>query len=74
MLIRIDSTRRVPLQHQIYDSVRQAILSGVLTPGTRLPSSRALAQDLSIARMTAVLAFEQLAAEGYIASRVGAGT
>jgi GntR family transcriptional regulator / MocR family aminotransferase len=74
MLIRIDSTRRVPLQQQIYDSVRQAILSGVLTPGTRLPSSRILAQDLSIARMTAVLAFEQLAAEGYIASRVGAGT
>lgn len=74
MLIRIDSRRRVPLQQQIYESVRESILRGVLTPGTRLPSSRLLAQDLKIARMTAVLAFEQLAAEGYITSRVGAGT
>jgi GntR family transcriptional regulator/MocR family aminotransferase len=74
MFIRIDSRRREPLQQQIYESVREAILSGVLTPGARLPSSRTLAHDLGIARMTAVLAFEQLAAEGYITSRVGAGT
>jgi GntR family transcriptional regulator/MocR family aminotransferase len=74
MLMRIDPRRRVPLQQQIYESVRQAILSGELKPGSRLPSSRTLAQDLTIARMTAVLAFEQLAAEGYITSRVGAGT
>lgn len=63
MFIRIDSDRRVPLQQQIYESVRRAILSGVLTPGARLPSSRVLAGDLRVARMTAVLAYEQLAAE-----------
>lgn len=74
MLIRIDSRRRVPLQQQIYESVRQAILTGVLTPGTRLPSSRTLAEDLKVARMTAVLALDQLAAEGYVTSRMGAGT
>ena len=74
MLIQLDPCRREPLQHQIYDGVRQAILSGLLGPGARLPSSRTLASELGIARFTAVLAFEQLTAEGYIRSRVGAGT
>jgi GntR family transcriptional regulator/MocR family aminotransferase len=74
MLIQIDSRRRVSLQQQIYESIRQGILGGLLSPGSRLPSSRAVAQDLSVARMTAVLAFEQLIAEGYITSRAGAGT
>jgi GntR family transcriptional regulator/MocR family aminotransferase len=74
MLIQLDPQRREPLQLQIYESVRRAILSGVIAPGERLPSSRALADDLGVARLTAVLAFEQLAAEGYIRSRIGAGT
>lgn len=73
MLIRIDSRKRVSLQQQLYESIRQGILGGLLAPGSRLPSSRAIAQDLRIARMTAVLAFEQLLAEGYITSRAGAG-
>jgi GntR family transcriptional regulator / MocR family aminotransferase len=74
MFIRVDPRQREPLQLQIYESVRKAILGGVLTPGDRLPSSRELADDLGVSRLTAVLAFEQLAAEGYITSRVGAGT
>lgn len=74
MFIRVDPQQREPLQLQIYESVRRAILGGVLTPGARLPSSRVLADDLGVSRLTAVLAFEQLAAEGYITSRVGAGT
>ena len=74
MFIRLDPRQREPLQLQIYESVRSAILGGVLTPGARLPSSRELADDLGVSRLTAVLAFEQLAAEGYITSRVGAGT
>ena len=73
MLIRIDTRSRVSLQQQLYESIRQGILGGLLAPGSRLPSSRALAQDLGVARMTAVLAFEQLLAEGYITSRAGAG-
>lgn len=74
MFIRVDPRQREPLQLQIYESVRRAILGGVLTPGARLPSSRVLADDLGVSRLTAVLAFEQLAAEGYITSRIGAGT
>src|SRR5688572_18293050 len=74
MFIRVDPRQRAPLQLQIYESVRRAILDGVLTPGARLPSSRELADDLGVSRLTAVLAFEHLAAEGYITSRVGAGT
>lgn len=74
MFIRVDPRQREPLQLQIYESVRKAILGGVLTPGARLPSSRELADDLGVSRLTAVLAFEQLAAEGYITSRIGAGT
>lgn len=74
MFIRVDPRQREPLQLQIYESVRRAILGGVLMPGARLPSSRELADDLGISRLTAVLAFEQLAAEGYVTSRVGAGT
>lgn len=74
MFIRVDPRQREPLQLQIYESVRRAILGGVLTPGARLPSSRELADDLGVSRLTAVLAFEQLAAEGYITSRIGAGT
>ena len=74
MFIRIDPRQREPLQLQIYESVRRAILGGVLAPGARLPSSRMLADELGVSRLTAVLAFEQLAAEGYLTSRVGAGT
>src|SRR5687768_14026593 len=74
MFIRVDPRQRQPLQLQIYESVRRAILDGVVAPGARLPSSRELADDLGVSRLTAVLAFDQLAAEGYVTSRVGAGT
>ena len=74
MFIRVDPRQRASLQLQIYESVRTAILEGVLEPGARLPSSRELADDLGVSRLTAVLAYDQLAAEGYITSRVGAGT
>src|SRR5262249_38681592 len=59
---------------QIYRGIRRAILAGVTTPGTRLPSSRVLADDLRVSRTTATLALEQLLAEGYLATRRGAGT
>jgi GntR family transcriptional regulator/MocR family aminotransferase len=54
--------------------VQEAILSGALAPGTRLPSTRALAAELGVARATAVTAYEQLLAEGYLAARRGSGT
>src|SRR5437762_10700083 len=55
-------------------ALRQAIRSGQLAPGTRLPSSRALAGDLGIARNTVADAYGQLVAEGWLTARQGSGT
>lgn len=74
LLIPIAPQAREPLQEQIYRGLRDAILCGRLAPGARLPSTRALAGDLSVARNTVVPVYEQLRAEGLIAGRTGAGT
>ncbi|MBS1795025.1 MAG: PLP-dependent aminotransferase family protein [Acidobacteria bacterium] len=63
-----------PLYRQIYEAFRGAILSGKLAAGTRLPASRVLAEQLSVARLTVVNAYEQLLAEGYTEGKTGAGT
>jgi GntR family transcriptional regulator / MocR family aminotransferase len=55
-------------------ALRAAIRTGRLVPGTSLPSSRALAQDLGLARNTVVDAYGQLVAEGWLAARHGSGT
>jgi GntR family transcriptional regulator/MocR family aminotransferase len=61
-----------PLYRQIYRAFRNEILTRALAPGERVPSTRALAHLLKISRNTAVLAYEQLLAEGYLETRVGA--
>ena len=61
-MIRIDGRAREGLREQVYAAVRRAILDGVLVPGARLPSSRALADDLSVSRTTTLQAYEQLLA------------
>lgn len=58
----------------LQDALRDAVLDGRLAPGTRLPAGRALAADLGVARGTVADAYAQLAAEGWLESRVGAGT
>ena len=62
------------LQEQIYRSIRQCIVDGRAPAGRRLPSTRALAADLRVSRTTALLAVEQLRAEGYVVARRGSGT
>src|SRR5262245_4530170 len=74
LLIRIDPRVRAGLQHQIYTTIRRAILDGVVAPGTQLASSRPLADDLRASRTTTLLAHEQLTAEGYVTARDGSGT
>ena len=69
-----DRSSGVPLYRQIYRSLREAILTGRLEPGTRLPSTRAAALELGVARNTVIAVFEQLADEGFLHSRVGDGT
>ena len=55
-------------------ALREAVQSGRLAPHTRLPSSRALAADLGVARNTVADAYSQLVAEGWLSGRTGAGT
>ncbi|MEU6377315.1 PLP-dependent aminotransferase family protein [Streptomyces sp. NPDC046909] len=55
-------------------ALREAVRSGRLAPGTRLPSSRDLAGDLGVSRGLVTEAYEQLTAEGYLRSGRGAGT
>jgi GntR family transcriptional regulator/MocR family aminotransferase len=63
-----------PLQEQLYARVRRAIVEGRLSPGQRLPSSRALASQLGVARGTVDAAYARLAGEGYVLARGPAGT
>src|SRR6185295_3543962 len=72
--IALDRLSDTALYRQLYDQLRDAILSGRLGPGTRLPSTRELADDLDIARNTVLNTFEQLYAESYLERRVGDGT
>ncbi|PPQ31812.1 MocR-like pyridoxine biosynthesis transcription factor PdxR [Rhodopila globiformis] len=65
-----DQTR----QSAVFDHLRHSILTGTLKAGGRLPPSRALARELGVARQTVVLAYERLAAEGYVRGRTGSGT
>ncbi len=74
ILVPLDASSGRPLYQQVYDALREAILGGRLPAGARLPSTRALADDLGIARNTVALAFDQLRAEGYIAGHRGGGT
>jgi GntR family transcriptional regulator/MocR family aminotransferase len=72
--IALDRSSATSLYRQLYDHLRNAILSGRLAPGTRLPSTRELASELNIARNTVLNTFEQLYAESYLERRVGDGT
>lgn len=58
----------------MFERLRQGILAGTFAPGARLPATRALAEEFAVARQTVVLAYERLAAEGYVRGRTGSGT
>ena len=73
-LFTLDRTDTTPLQRQIYDGYRDAILRGQLRPGEQILSSREFAAELSVSRFPVLNAYAQLLAEGYLESRVGAGT
>jgi GntR family transcriptional regulator/MocR family aminotransferase len=70
----LDPRLRVPLSRQLYDELRAALGDGRLATGARLPSTRDLATALGLSRNTVLAAYEQLAAEGWVTGRVGAGT
>ena len=74
MAFHVSLIGRKDLSGEIYRQVRRAIANGHLRPGDCLPPSRALARSLGISRMTVTVAFDRLVGEGFLFSRVGAGT
>ena len=74
ILVHLDRDSGQGIRAQIEEQLRAGIREGRLHPGIRLPSSRALAAQLGVARGIVVEAYEQLAAEGWVVSRQGSGT
>ena len=74
LLLELDRSRPRGLRAQIEGGLRDAISAGRLSPGTSLPSTRALAADLGVTRGVVVAAYDQLLAEGYLLARQGVGT
>lgn len=73
-LLAVDAAAAEPLYRQLYARLRGAIADGALRPGGRIPSTRALAKELGLARGTVETAYALLEAEGYIQGRGQAGT
>ncbi len=74
LLLALDRSRDEPLRVQLERELREAIRSGRLAAGERLPSSRALAAELSLSRGLVLECYEQLQAEGFLTSRSGSAT
>src|SRR5229473_299176 len=74
LLVALQRSQRVPLHRQIATSIRDSIRAGRLPRGSSLPSSRVLAADLGVSRGVVVEAYQQLTAEGYLASQAGGYT
>ena len=64
---------KTPLYEQLYRAIRQDLLTGAIAGGERLPSKRALAEHLSVSKITVETAYAQLLAEGYITARQRSG-
>jgi GntR family transcriptional regulator/MocR family aminotransferase len=74
-MIRLDRMAAEPLHQQLYRQIRDELGSGSFSDSSsRLPSSRSLAADLGVSRLTVNLAFSMLHAEGYLRSKIGSGT
>src|SRR4051794_24160690 len=71
--LALDRDAKQPLQDQIVGYFRAAVLDGRLKAGARVPSSRALALEHGVSRVTPVQAYDRLVAEGYLVARPGAG-
>jgi GntR family transcriptional regulator/MocR family aminotransferase len=74
-MIRLDRTAPEPLHQQLYRQIRDELEAGSFSDSSsRLPSSRSLAADLGVSRLTVNLALSKLHAEGYLRSKIGSGT
>ncbi len=71
---QISNSEKVPIWRKLYDEIRDGIVNGRLQPGDRLMSTRTMAEQLGISRVTVLKAFDQLQIEGYLNHQVGSGT
>jgi GntR family transcriptional regulator / MocR family aminotransferase len=74
LLLNVDRDAASPLRDQLENQIREAIRAGRLSPGERLPSTRALAHALGLSRGLVQECFGQLQAEGYLTTRIGSAT
>src|SRR4051794_11182583 len=74
MAFHVSLVGRKDLSGEIYRQIRRAILDGRLASGGRLPPTRELASSLAVSRTTVTVAYERLGGEGFITSKLGAGT
>lgn len=71
--LSLDREAAQPLQAQLAQALRDLVHRNRLRPGDRLPSSRSLAEELSVSRVTVTSVYDQLIAEGYLEARRGSG-
>lgn len=74
MLIPLKLVRDRPLQQQLFDQLRDLIAGGRLRAGSRMPSTRMVAEQYAVSRITVLLAYERLMAEGYLETIPAKGT
>jgi DNA-binding transcriptional MocR family regulator len=74
MLVQLDKSSPVPLYLQISNQIRELILTGNLSEGSRLPPQRELATALGVNRTTVVSAYQELASDGLVDATIGRGT
>ena len=73
IMIEFINNSSEPLYIQLYKNIRDAILSGDIAKGEKLPSLRSLSKSLSVSMTTTQLAYDQLLVEGYIISKPQSG-
>ena len=71
LLLHVDRESEIPIYRQIIDSIVHLVDGGALSPGDRLPPSRALADSAGVHRSSVTRAYEELWALGYLESRPG---
>jgi GntR family transcriptional regulator / MocR family aminotransferase len=69
----IDRSSHVPIYRQIDTELRRLILEGALEAKQKLPSTRELAMEFGVCRITVKSVYEQLVAEGYAQAKTGSG-
>ncbi|ADJ27711.1 PLP-dependent aminotransferase family protein [Nitrosococcus watsonii] len=72
--LKLERQSKQTLQNQLFEQIRSLILSGKLKPGTLMPATRSLSEQLGVSRNTVLLAYDRLIAEDYLQTQEAVGT